>query len=259
MKSAYSFSVFAVAFTACTLSPFSLGDGTKGERGALTFEYSSSQCVFGCALDRPVLLGSMITIQAHGGDPAVRTTLSVLPAAPGSTTSRELCSCERRSSNSASARSVEPDAACAAGETKSCRVSLDLEARMGGVANIVASDAHGAILDSARFEIAPADRIVTTAKVNGKTATPGSDGAFAVRVGDRIAVHSEVSSGGRRMVFTKHGIQPVYSDAAVVGPDARVLVGATDTEDARAVGPGRATLALAAEGATAVVTFDVSR
>lgn len=243
-----------MAFFACTAS---LGSDSLGQSGKLTFAYQSSQCGFGCALDLPVVEGSLITVQARGGDVNKSYVMRVDPAELASLTYRESCTCDPPSRSTGS-YSVDASVSCKSGENKSCTRSADLETHASGTATLKVSDGAGNLVDSIALTIAKADRIDTTVNLNDKPATAGAGGVFAVSVGDKIAIHSSVLSGGRTMVFTRHGLSQTYSDPKVIGTDASVILGATDTENAVATAPGAATVTMAAHGAQAVVRFRVA-
>ena len=105
-----------------------LGDGSKGELGKLRFEVSSSACLLGCALDKPALQGSLVTIIASRMAPDAHLTARL--AGGGRSTiveQRESCSNDR-----------------------SCSVSVDIEVDAGGATVLV--NAVGA-QSVARFRI----------------------------------------------------------------------------------------------------------
>jgi hypothetical protein len=247
------------ALTACSLEPIKLGSETQGQNNKLAFHYTSSQCGFGCALDRPVVLGAMITVQATGGDPDVRYDLRLASPDMGTVVRTEFCTCTRQLGTSESeSHPVEPATACASGEKKACVRSADIQTLAAGDATLLVVDAAGNTVDSAGFAVRPAERIDATVRVNGAEVHRASDGAYPARAGDQISVHSVVYSGTTPMVFTKHGLIPEYSDSAVLSSAGDTL-GATDVEDAIAKGPGTATLTMRAHGADATVDVHVTK
>jgi hypothetical protein len=235
-----------------------LGSGTPGNNGKLQFAYVSSQCGLGCPLDRPVVQGAMITIQATGGDPSIAYTMAVEPASLGTVTTAQTCMCSSSAGTSGSGRVVGVGEPCGSGETRSCIVSADVQTSGPGTASIEVLDPSGRVVDSAPFSIAPADRIDQSVLVDGRAAAPGADGSYAVHVGDHIEVRSTVYSGDQKMVFTQHGLEPSYSHPDVVASDPSVVLGATDVEYAVAKAPGDASVTMTAVGAKATVAFDVS-
>jgi hypothetical protein len=220
-----------------SVGPIHLGTATNGKQGKLQFQYVSSQCSVGCALDQPVLEGAMISIDAWGVDSKQSYTMTVDPSVQGDVTSATQCS---------------------ASDSASCALKGNIETHGTGDVTVKVFDGSGFLVDSATFTIAPADRVEPSVEVNSVAATAGSDGAYAVHVGDKIAVHSTVYSGSKTMVFTKHGLEPGYSNAAVVASDPSFLMGATDTENAVAMGTGIASITMTAIGARATVTLDVA-
>ncbi len=238
-----------------------LGGSTKGDSGKVSFRYSSSQCAFGCALDRPVLQGALITVQVRGASPDVRHELRLTPASIGTMVATETCTCERQESASSVALTpVDPPTACPANQKKTCQWSADIQTSDAGDARLLLVDPAGATIDSAGFAVRPADRIETVVKVAGAEAAKGEGGAYLAHVGDPVSVHSTVFSGDTPMVFTKHGLLPTYSDTAVLASAASrglALGGATDVEDAVAEGAGTASLTMQATGAAAVITVRV--
>jgi hypothetical protein len=257
MKPSLLLSVPLFALSACAFHW--QDDSTKGQSGKLTFQYVSSQCGLGCALDRPVVENALITIQAHGVDPSTKYTMDVQPSSLGTLTSSESCFCESSSGTSASSRSIDPSDACGPGETKSCVLSADVQTLASGVATLRVIDPSGAVVDTAAFTIAAADQVKQDVTVAGKAASAGSDGAYAARTGDKIQVHSTVLSAGKPMVFTRHGLEPSYSDPSIVAYDPSVTIGATDIEYAIAKSPGTATVTMSAVGARGTVTLHVSQ
>jgi len=251
------------ACTAQTSSPgdggVTLGTSTTGKNGKLQFAYVSSQCDLGCALDRPVVQGAMITIQASGADSTVPYTMAVAPTSLGMVTTTETCTCSSSNGNGGSGRTVGVTQTCNAGETRSCVVSGDVQTAGAGTASIEVLDASGDVVDSAPFTIAPADRIDQSVTIANQPATAASDGSYAAHVGDPIEIHSVVYSGDQKMVFTKHGLDPSYSDTEVVASDPNVTLGATDTEYAVAKAPGDASVTMTAVGAKATVVLHVSQ
>jgi hypothetical protein len=248
-----------LALTACSFEPFQLGSETKGQNGKLAFHYSSSQCGFGCALDRPVVLGAMITVQATGGDPDVRYGLRLASPDMGTLVPTEACTCTRQlGASSSESHPVDAATACASGEKKSCVESADIQTLAAGDATLLVVDPAGNTVDSVGFAVRPAERIDSTVSVNGAAVQKASDGTYPARAGDRVSVHSVVYSGTAAMVFTKHGLIPEYSDSTVLASAGDTL-GATDVEDAVAKGPGTATLTMKAQGADATVNVRVAK
>ena len=256
-SSALALSVVALA--ACSIGSFELGSETKGNAGKLSFHYESSQCGFGCALDRPVVLGSMITVQATGGDPAVRYDVRLASADMGTVVHTESCMCTHATGASSSeSHPVDPATPCASAETKSCVHSADIQTLAAGDATLLVVDPAGATVDSVGFSVRPAERVDATVTVNGVTVQKASDGTYPAHAGDRVSVHSVVYAGSTPMVFTKHGLIPSYSDSAVLS-SAGDTGGATDVEESVAKGPGAGTLTMQAHGASAVVDVRVAK
>lgn len=234
-----------------------LGDGTKGERGRLEFAYTSSQCLFGCGLDRSVLQGSAVDVTVDGGDPNVHYNAQLGPGSPGQLRWIESFYCDSRTSTSTASRSVGPSEACTGSEERSCVRMAKVETSGPGSVVLDVLDANGSVVDRATFHVRPADRIDVSVKVNHVAVQSPADGVFHAYVGDSISIHTEAFSGGKSMVFSYHGLSQRYENPAVVGPVDAVILGATDTEYAEAKGRGTATVAIGAAGASESVRFQV--
>ncbi len=260
LSSSVLVSAFAFfALTACSLEPFELGSETKGANGKLSFHYTSSQCGFGCSLDRPVVLGAMITVQTTGGDPQVRYDVRLASPDMGTVVHTESCMCTHTlGSGSSESHAVDPVTACASAEKKTCVHSADIQTKGTGDVTLLVVDAAGATVDSVGFAVRPAERIDATVRVNGAEVQKASDGTYPARAGDHISVHSVVYAGTTPMVFTKHGLIPQYSDVGVLS-SAGDTGGATDVEESIAKGPGQATLTMQAHGADAMVNVRVAK
>ena len=87
-------SFVAAATAACSLS---LGSDSAGENGVMRFEYQSSQCTFGCDLERPALEGSAVSIAAKGGDVDSHFNFVFEPSDLAAVQEQtESCSCSQR-------------------------------------------------------------------------------------------------------------------------------------------------------------------
>jgi hypothetical protein len=240
----------------CT--PVRLGDDSSGDLGNARFEYQSSDCFFGCSLDRPALEGSKVTIIARGGDVEKRPTARLATGATGVIAAQsESCSCDRSTNDSSESRSIDPSAKCSAGETKSCQLAVDIETSKEGDDTLEIHEANGDLRDKVVFHVRLASKIELSVKVDDQDASP-KDGVYEVKRGSRIALASKVlASDGQQMIFTEHGVGHEYADRTVIQPDEKVIFGATDVEDMVTGRAGETSITVTAPGAEAIARFRV--
>ena len=237
---------------ACSVN---LGDKTQGDKGTMSFSYDGPGCAFGCGLERSALQGSLVTVNATGGDANVAQTARISETSIARVSQQhESCTCDTSSGNTSTSTSVDPGATCASGATKSCSLSADIETSAEGDAHLEVVDASGALIDSVTVHVRPAARIdVTVGATAVKDASP-----ITARVGDKVKLETHAfDANGDETIFTKHGISHDYGDATVLGPDDSVLIGSTNVEDMIAKAPGDTTVSVHAPGAEQLVRFHV--
>jgi hypothetical protein len=241
--------ILVVALSTAACAP--LGEKTEGEKGNVTFSYGGRGCTFGCGLDRSALQGSMVSITAEGGDPEVRKSARLLGTAVGRVSaSTESCQCAASNKS----RSIEPSATCVAGETKSCRVAVDVETTDPGDDVLEIVDPSGKVFDRVAFHVRPAARIEVNVKEGGTLVGT----TYEVKQGYKVKLESHVyDAAGAEAIFTKHGVSFDYADKNIVRPDSAVLIGSTDVEDMISDRPGETTVKVHAPGAENIVRFRV--
>jgi hypothetical protein len=249
-----SFVLVSLSATACSIK---LGDKTEGEKGAMTFAYDGRGCLFGCGLDRSALQGAQITVNASGGNASVRPTARIAAATVARVSKQtESCSCDSKTGSTSNSRSVEPSETCASGETKSCTLSVDIEAAGAGDAELEVVDPKGGLIDRVTIHVRPAARLDIT--VDGLAVKDGEP--TTVRSGEAVKLETHAfDADGSEELFTKHGISHDYGDTAVIAPDPAVIIGSTDIEDMIAVSPGDTTVKVYAPGAARVVQIHVTK
>jgi hypothetical protein len=229
---------------------------TVGDNKLFTFRYQSSVCSSGgCPLSLPVLDKSLVWIEADQGDTAGGYTMDVDPPSAGTVSTTESCYCEELSGATVSLSTPTLD--CPSNSMKFCTLLAEVQTEgVLGPARIRVLDGANRVVDSAPFAILQAQEIQEIVAIDGQQASPGPDGAYAVHVGDAIAIQSLVTAGGLAMVYTQHGLIPSYSNPVVVA--SRPCGGSTDIEDSTASGPGTASVTMTAAGAKISTRFDVT-
>jgi len=238
---------------------FALGSDSAGEKGVVRFEYQSNQCAFGCALDRPALEGSAVTVSASGG--AVDKHLHFV-FEPGDVAAikdqTESCSCE--SSDGKTSTTGGTELACKAGEKKSCSRQVTLETKTSGDGKLSVREDSGAIVDQIDLKVRAAGRVDVEVRAGQQPQKIGPDatGTYVVKRGDKVEIKSTVfDASGKEVVFTYHGVGHEYSDKTVLAPDEKVILGASDVEYVTTGRAGDATVRVTARGAEAKAAFRV--
>ena len=203
---------------------------TSGSKGVESFSFQSSQCaIFSCGLDNAALQGSRVTIQATGGDPALRPTANLASAKLGAVASQsETCSCQVGSDENTT-RPIDPTATCQSSETKSCILTIDVDTTAAGDDTLEIHEPNGALRDSITLHVHPAARIdiqLSTASDDANIAAAG--GVYTVHAGANLILHSSVYDGaGKQLVFSEHGVSFAYGDKTLLAPTANLIGGAT--------------------------------
>ncbi len=153
LRHALALTVFALAPLSLCVSGCSLdlGSSTTGEEGHVAFAYSDS-CFFGCAVDKPILVGAKARISITGAElPEIdarsedETVLTV-------TTDKSYTCCVT-SGSSTSCASSSKTAVCAEGHTKSVSQTLVVTTHADGSTRVVLVDAAGHRVDALRLEV----------------------------------------------------------------------------------------------------------
>lgn len=246
-------STFAIG---CSIEPIRLGDDSSGELGRARFEFQSSECTFGCSLDRPALAESMVTVIARVDDAAVVSARLASGSLSRISRQSESCTC---ATASGSTMNVEPTATCPRGDTKSCQLSIDIETKATGDDRIEILEASGAVHDSVMLHVRAAARIELTVTSADQPVAPGSDGVYVLKKGARVELASKVlAADGAEVVFTEHGVSHSYGDPTVLKPDTKVILGATDVEYMSTGRAAETSVVVSAPGATTTARFRVT-
>ncbi len=138
-----------------------LGSSTEGEEGRVRFSYASSSCLFGCAIDRPILAGSSTRISMDAG--GARELWAVSSDPDVTVWTRHAYSCCRSSGSSTTCAVAREDRSCEAGWTLSIAQSMEVTTRKAGSARIRVTDAEGAYVDAITLAVADPAQVVLTA------------------------------------------------------------------------------------------------
>lgn len=244
-------SVLAGALAAgCSISAFELGERTTGETGTLAFEYTElSSCLFGCGLDKAVLLGSEVTITTTRLDPNKRYTARLATNAIGKISRQsESCSCTVTRGGESTSSSVEPTATCSNGATKECFHQLTIATSDAGEVKLEML-ADGTLADRATVKVRDAKRIELAAKIQGDPIAL-EDGAYRVRIGTNVSIVAKAFDDGGELVSGKGGITLRSADSKVLKPQEYFL-------GAMAMATGEADLTVSASGVETVATFRI--
>jgi hypothetical protein len=251
--------------TGCSFNP---DIDSRGSKGVADFSFESSQCaLFGCGLDKPVALGSSMTVNVQLPNKAGRAyTIHVDDASMGTVTNGDE-SCTASSGNGNDSHSVScTSPSVSVGQTVTASFNADFQTAAPGTLAFSLLDDTGAVVDTGSFVVHAAASIDTTVYAvnvegNRTLVTAGADGAYTVKIGSKINVDFVVKdSDGTALVFTQHGVVPTYSDSKTIGSDsdpALSIIGNTDTEYAVAGAKGDAQIRFDAHDASKVVSFHV--
>jgi len=181
-----------------------------------TFEYSSSQCPFGCPLTQSVVAGSMITITGHSPPEASALTARLSDPSLGHITN------------------FSPSCG------PSCDYTVDIETTMEGDETLELVDADLVVKASTTIPIRNAANIILVVDSRGAEIDQSPDAFYEVPLFADISLSATVvDESGSPMVFTKHALEHVYADETIVGhDDVADLYSGTDVEPMRALGKG---------------------
>jgi hypothetical protein len=202
----------AMSVPACNVK---LRNDTAGAEGKVTFAYTSWSCLFGCELDRPMLVGTEenISMQGDGADDAGVTVASSDPHVARASIDRS-CVCEQTTPESTSAVSAQPGAPCASGFTRTCTNDIRVDAVGAGSAELTVRQADGTMLDRTTVQAAKAARIVL---LDPDTDQP-LGGPVSVAVGGHVGVRTRVLDAEGHSLLTTKGIEWTTTGAVSVEP-----------------------------------------
>ncbi|HVJ92166.1 MAG TPA: hypothetical protein VM580_20340 [Labilithrix sp.] len=217
--------------------------GTTGQLGTLRFEYATADVCDGCALDRQVLVGSVLDIEVHGVHP--RSRYAVRSTAPGIATFRPISRC----------RFV--------GE-ENCRDAIAVDAKSAGDADLEVFDEWtGTVLDRVTVKVRDAasiDAVVRVASSEGVSTeklAANAGGVVELKHNSDVAIVATArSASGEELIATSDAIRGAYADEHVIGPR-RDHPSSSATEYARANGPGRTTVSILGGAARQELSFVV--
>ena len=241
-----SFSTFLVLAGLATLVGCG-GDeprGTEGQLGTIRFEYATTGVCSGCAVDREVLVGSLLDVDMHGLSPRVHVQVR--------STSPEIADFQLASR-------------CRFIGHEGCRDAIAVIAKTAGDADLeVFDDWTGTVLDRVTIKVRDAASLEATVKVTppsrdgeAKTVIPTADGIFELAVESDVEIVATArSASGSSLIATNAAIKGAYGDEHVLAPRPAVG-GAAPTEYAKAKSPGVAPVAVVGGGARSELLFRV--
>jgi len=217
--------------------------GTGGQLGTLRFEYATAGVCAGCAVDREVLVGSLLDVDMFGVHPRVHVQV----------------------------RSTAPDVAefqltsrCRFVGHDDCRDAVAVTAKTAGDADLeVFDDWTGTVLDRVTIKVRDAASLETVVKATPSRGAeteeiaPSLDGIFQLAVDSDVEIIAiPRSASGGDLIATNAAIRGAYPDAEVLGPRP-VSDAVAPTEYAKAKSPGIATVAVVVGGARRELGFRV--
>jgi hypothetical protein len=240
-------SAFAMTLSACSIE---LGDETQGQQGKVSFQYTSLSCFFGCALDRPMLVGSKESISVRGpGVDAPDLRLSSSDPSVATFAVRRACYCERKTSDESTSITSSEGEGCDSGYTHACHNTVDATAHGAGSADCILEDGSGALIDRATVRVDEAAR----AAILDEDKNAGVAPSFVAKVGETLTVRAVLENARGQELLASEGVHwAVEGDA--LGQDGCWFCG-SDVTMLRAVRPGQARVTLSAAGVAS--HFDV--
>jgi hypothetical protein len=217
--------------------------GTEGQLGTLRFEYTTADVCAGCAVDREVLVGSLLDVDVHGLHPRVH--IQVRSTAP-------------------EVAEFQLTSRCRFVGHTNCRDGVAVIARSAGDASLeVYDDWTGTVLDRVTIKVRDAASLETVVKVTPslggetKSLAPRADGIFELAVDSDVEIVAKpLAADGSELIATNAAIRGAYTDAHVLEPQPAFQT-AAPAEYAKAKSPGVATVALAGGGARRELAFRV--
>lgn len=247
-----SFFVVAGAALSASACQAHLGESTSGEAGAVEFEYTGWSCLFGCAMDTPLLVGTKqrISITGSGSDDDGVVAKSTNEAVATFAVERH-CDCEQ--SNGTSTTIMSPtDGACEAGFRRTCDNSVTVNTLTPGEAGLELRTARGILVDRTMVVVDRA-RSVTLHDGDGNEIGP----TLSLREGDGLLVSAHLlDTSGERMLADEGVRWDVSGTAASSG---FCLLCTSDETSLQADEPGKATVTMTAPGVRSSFVVSVER
>lgn len=238
-----------------------LGDTTMGELGQVEFAYSSN-CLFGCTLDHPLLPGTSarISVSEPGDVPGLEA--STTPADIATAVVEQSCYCERSGDGWAEGASVGPDDSCETGFTKRCDNDIVVTAHAPGDCQLELRTPEGGLLvdRTTLFVRNPRSAWFEHFGAGGEASSVAD---IQLLVGQREAVRVRLEDDEGRAMLVTGSVEWTISDGSVAGfpqwlgaPLDTIVT--DDIADVQAVAPGSAVLTMRAGGLEHSATLHVS-
>jgi hypothetical protein len=211
---------------------------TEGELGSVEFSYSGWDCLLGCPIEKPLLVGTSRTIgvsdAGHGADITARSS------DPGVATFERQRQCDDQTGECVNAFATR---ALAVGDVK-----LELV------------DAGGEVVDRVKIEVREAAAASLTTLVDDEALEPVDGRYFDVKVGDSIQIDAEFRDpDGRTLLDPESGVQWQTSDPSIASLEDAWYYGSSGRSIVvEGKAPGEVTLTVAAPGVSEMVTIRVN-
>jgi hypothetical protein len=226
---------------------FDLGESTPGALHQANFAYVSGECLFGCAVDQAMMVGSEEQILVTGDGLPDELHVKQDPQGIISTSIQRSRSCCVDDAKSSSCSPVGDSDVCPA--KLETTFTLTVHALKAGTTALLVVDTHGALVDFVMVEAKePSQVAVSCAPASGAT-TEGPLDTIHLGVGDRCDLSVEALDEGGRPLRASSGFSLAIEDAKVAvlrpsivlldfeGPDVSdVLASSTGMVLARAAG-----------------------
>lgn len=185
-----------------------LGSSTPGDEGQVRFSYSS--CLFGCAVDHPILAGSTTRLSVEGAGARALWAVSSSPDVTVHTS--HAYSCCKSSGSSSTCTSAKEDHACDAGWTVSLSQAIQVTTRAAGTARISLTDAKGAYVDAITVTIADPAQVVL--KANDEATD-----AVELKVGGALTLALEARDASGQLLEAENGLSLLVKDKSIAAFD----------------------------------------
>lgn len=184
-----------------------LGDSTSGEIGRVNFAYTTD-CLFGCSMNRSLIIGSHATISVSGvGNDSGVTAASGAPAVASFKVERA-CWCDQSGDASTSTYDVGQKQSCPAGWSKDCQNTIDVTALGTGDAELELNDATGNLIDRTPVHV----RAPKSASFEQDFS---SAGAFQVEVHESTTILARFTDADGRDMIATDGVTWSLGDPSV--------------------------------------------
>lgn len=253
------FSLLAFPFLAGCWGDLQLGDSTPGAEGNLTFTETglAAGCLFGCAVDRPLLTGSTMKVDITGDALDVGFVVEAADPFVLTADAQENTCCDSGDGKCV----ISFDAPCSGRLGHAYTVALFAAAP--GATTLRVKDPAGAVVDHIDVEVAEAAAITFSCSDNDSGADLGDDIRLA---GSCTYTATAVDAQGRTLAahdgfdvsVANPGVATVVSDWLVSPGDAATANHATsDVGTLVRQGPGQTSVLVRAPGASITVPVRV--